>query len=153
MADEAPTLALAISRPERLSPHWRKHFLEKLAATSDVTTSAQSVGASHSMIYRALASEADFAAGWKAALEQGYRELEMELLRRLRSGDMSAQANAKFDFANAIRFLSFHREKATSKQSQDRFVSPAEVRASIDRKIEDIKLRSEQFKQTDRCSS
>jgi hypothetical protein len=65
----------------------------------------------------------------------------MEVLRRLRQGDFKASETERYDFANAIRLLVAHRDMAAGPQSRIREVSAAEVRASIDRKIEDIRRR------------
>ena len=54
---------------------------------------------------------------------------------------MVIRPSLKFDFANAIRLLAAHRDNAARGASEVRDVSPAEVRASIDRKIEDIRRR------------
>ncbi|MEM7667075.1 MAG: hypothetical protein AAF250_14550, partial [Pseudomonadota bacterium] len=49
--------------------------------------------------------------------------------------------DAKYDFANAIRLLNAHRDNAARAQAQQRNVSAAEVRASIDRKIAAIRTQ------------
>ncbi|HSJ79522.1 MAG TPA: hypothetical protein VK913_12370 [Erythrobacter sp.] len=61
--------------------------------------------------------------------------------RRLREGDFKTGDGEKFDFANAIRLLAAHRDSASTGQSRELDVSAAEVRASIDRKIEEIRRR------------
>ena len=67
--------------------------------------------------------------------------LEMEVLRRLREGDMMTESKDKYDFANAIRLLAVHRDNAARAEAVERNVSAAEVRASIDRKVEAIRER------------
>jgi len=121
--------------------HWRTRFLDRLAESSNVTRSAEHAGIEISRAYRLRRAEPDFARQWQTALAEGYSHLEMEVLRRLREGDFKTADGEKFDFANAIRLLAAHRDSAASGQSHGRDVSPAEVRASIDRKIEEIRRR------------
>lgn len=63
------------------------------------------------------------------------------MVRRLRHGDPSTADAGRYDFANAIRLLAAHRDTASQAMAQQRNVSAAEVRASIDRKVEEIRLR------------
>lgn len=65
----------------------------------------------------------------------------MDVVRHLREGDARTADDGKFDFANAIRLLAAHRNTAARGPCEVQDVSAAEVRASIDRKIEDIRKR------------
>ncbi len=78
---------------------------------------------------------------------EGYAHLEMEVLRRLRAGDNTTESKEKYDFANAIRLLNAHRENAARAQAEQRNVGAAEIRASIDRKVESIRLQIQREKQ------
>ena len=133
---------------EVLTRHWQKHFLDHLAETSNVTRSAKLAGINPSRAYLVRRQDADFARAWLAALREGYMHLEMEVLRRLREGDMTTEGNDKYDFANAIRLLAAHRDNAARAEADERNVSAAEVRASIDRKVEAIreKVRREKLR-------
>lgn len=121
--------------------HWRSRFIERLAETSSIAAAAAHAGVSVARACRTRRDEPEFARQWLGALAEGYLHLEMELLRRLREGDFKAGEAERYDFANAIRLLAAHRDGAVAVQSRVREVSAAEVRASIDRKIEDIKRR------------
>ncbi|KPF63013.1 hypothetical protein [Porphyrobacter sp. AAP60] len=121
--------------------HWRNRFLDHLAESSNVTRSAEHAGIEVSRVYRLRRAQPDFAHQWQTALCEGYSHLEMEVLRRLREGDFKTGDGEKFDFANAIRLLAAHRDTASTGQSREPDVSAAEVRASIDRKIEEIRRR------------
>jgi hypothetical protein len=132
--------------------NWRQLFIDHLAATSNVAAAAAYAGVTLSRAYRARRTEAVFARLWLAALAEGYLHLEMELVRRLREGDCLWNDGQKFDFANAIRLLAAHKGTAGNGQMLERDVSPAEVRAAIDRKIEDIRRRMERAKQADEAS-
>lgn len=124
-----------------INNNWRRLFLDHLAESSNVTASAQKAGISPSRAYKVRREEEDFARAWLAALGEGYLHLEMEVVRRLRDGDVKTADDGKFDFANAIRLLAAHRDTAARGASDVRDVSAEEVRASIDRKIEDIRRR------------
>ena len=134
-------------RHRRCGARWREHFLEYLAETSNISASANRAGVPTSRLYRERRQDPQFARDWLAALAEGYLLLEMEVLRRLREGDQQALAGERYDFANALRLLSAHRDTAAHAQAQQRNVSAAEVRASIDRKVEAIRQRLEQEKQ------
>ncbi|GAA0759177.1 hypothetical protein FHS52_000792 [Erythromicrobium ramosum] len=126
---------------KRVNNHWRVLFLDHLAESSNVTESAAKAGISVSRAYKVRREEPAFATLWLAALWEGYTHLEMEVVRRLRQGDHSTLDAGRYDFANAIRLLAAHRDTASQAMAQQRNVSAAEVRASIDRKVEEIRLR------------
>lgn len=129
-----------------LTRHWQKHFLDHLAQSSNVTESAKVAGINPSRAYLVRRQDAAFARQWLAALWEGYLHLEMEVLRRLREGDNSAGEKDKYDFANAIRLLNAHRDNAARAQAEHRNVSAAEIRASIDKKVETIRLEVQREK-------
>ena len=131
----------------RINRHWRGLFLDLLAETSNVSDSARRAGINPSRAYKVRREEPEFARQWLAALAEGYAHLEMEVLRRLREGDNSAENNGKYDFANAIRLLNAHRETASQANADQNKVSAAEVRASIDRKVEAIRAQIKRDKQ------
>lgn len=124
-----------------LNPRWRSLFLESLAESSNVSQSARRAGIDPARAYRARRQEPQFAEQWLAALWEGYVHLEMEVLRRLREGDQKAKDAQRYDFANAIRLLAAHRSTALEAGARNRDISAAEVRASIDRKVDEIKRR------------
>ena len=57
-------------------------FLDSLAASCNVTASAQAAGFTTFSIYRQRRRDPAFALRWQAALEQGYARIEMALVRR-----------------------------------------------------------------------
>lgn len=140
MADEGEA---SDCKQRRGGSRWREHFLEYLAETSNISKSAAHAGVSTARLYRERRHNPQFAADWLAALAEGYVQLEMEVLRRLREGDQKAKEGDRYDFANALRLLAAHRETAAHAHAQQRNVSAAEVRASIDRKVEAIRQRLE----------
>ncbi len=140
MADPVPARS---SRSDTTTPgrHWRKRFLETLVVTSNVALAADAACVTSARAHHARRAEPDFARAWQAAMADGYINLELEVIRRLREGDVMTANGDRFDFANAIRLLATQRETQTRGAGQVRDVSAAEVRASIDRKIEDIRRR------------
>lgn len=122
-----------------LNRHWRGLFLDYLAESSNVSLSARNAGISVSRAYKVRRAEPEFARQWLDALYEGYLHLEMEVLRRLREGDQQTRNSDKYDFANAIRLLAAHRDNAARAQASQRNVSAAQVRASIDRKVQAIR--------------
>lgn len=127
------------ARPGR---HWRKRFLESLAATSSLARAAEAARVCPARAHETRRNEPEFARAWQAAVVESYLNLELEVIRRLREGDLKTPDGEKFDFANAIRLIAAHRDgERRSGQNQVHDVSIAEVRASIDRRIEDIRRR------------
>jgi hypothetical protein len=124
-----------------INNNWRMLFLDHLAESSNITESAAKAGISPSRAYKVRRQEPEFARLWLAALWEGYTHLEMEVVRRLRHGDHSTTDAGRYDFSNAVRLLAAHRDTASQAMAQQRNVSAAEVRASIDRKVEEIRLR------------
>lgn len=137
-------LTLASTRPPRkrkADRHWRTRFLHHLAQSSDVAGAAAIAGVDTDRVCQLRRADTEFARQWQDALAESYLHLEMELVRRLREGQFLAEDGQKFDFANAIRLLAAHRDGASGNHNPVHHVSAAEVRASIDRKIEDIRRR------------
>lgn len=129
--------------PQLRDRHWRSRFLDTLVTTSDVARAAAAAGMTLSHAYRLRRTEPEFSRQWQAALEDGYLHLELELVRRLREGDFKTADGEKYDVTNAIRLLASQRggNSKGHTPTPERNVSAAEVRASIDRKIEDIRRR------------
>lgn len=136
-----------VGEKDVLTRHWQKDFLDHLAESSNITQSAKVAGINPSRAYMVRRQDAEFARKWLFALAEGYLHLELEVLRRLREGDVQTASKDKYDFANAIRLLGAHRDNAARAQAEQRNVSAAEVRASIDRKVEAIR---EQFQREKR---
>ena len=114
---------------------WWQAFLVALAETSNVSAAARHVNVPASEAYAARRTDRAFAAAWQAALYEGYLNLEMEVLGHLRDPD----PERKMDVANALRLLGAHRETAAREGAKRSHVSAAEVRASIDRKVEALR--------------
>lgn len=121
-----------------LGKHWRGDFLQALAQTSNVTAAAAAVGACTGRVYKARRLEPDFAAAWRAALFEGYQNLEMEVLGYLRAPDPAR----KLDIPGAIRLLTLHREEAARERSFADNRNEQEVLDSIDAMIDEMRGRT-----------
>lgn len=116
----------------KLNRHWRTYFLQALAATSNVTKSAEAAGVDASRAYKARRESPGFAADWRAALQEGYEHLEMEVLAYLRGTD----ASRKLDVANAIRLLAAHRRTVAEMRAARDDTDEQAVLDSIDALID-----------------
>lgn len=130
-------------KPARPAPsaivrtHWRTHFLQELAVTSNVSASAALAGVSASRAYKARRENPEFAARWRAALHEGYEHLEMEVLAYLRG----TQPERKIDVANAIRLLAAHRETVARQRALEEDGDEQAVLDSIDAMIDQMRQR------------
>ncbi|MFZ5745453.1 MAG: hypothetical protein ACOY7T_13340 [Pseudomonadota bacterium] len=111
---DKPKSGAAPLRKLRLTD-WSRLFLAELAATSNVSAAARKAGVCTSTAYEARRQSAEFNRAWQQALCEGYDLLEMDLLRRLREGEVKPAAGAKrgvrtYDNAAALRLLAAHRE-------------------------------------------
>ena len=145
---QAKTRIRTPAKRRRAHPRWRDVFLEELAQTSNVAAAARVAGVDVSTVYRARRSEGEFLRRWHDALAEGYDNLEMELVRRLRSGELDGggkgtggTAKRKFDNAIAARLLAAHRENVTRQRGRRAFEDEDAVIASINARLETIRQR------------
>ena len=132
-----PTLRAAEGK-EKLNKHWRTYFLAALIETSNVKASAEQAGISPSRAYRVRREDPDFAAQWRAALCEGYENLEMDLLGYLRN----PVADHKLDVPNGIRLLTLHRQFVAQHRALTDDRSEQEVLDSIDAMIDEMRERA-----------
>ena len=130
----------------RTKRNWQQPFLAALADTSNVAAAARAARIDTSTAYQLRRQNTDFNREWQIALCEGYDNLEMELLHRLRTGEVKPLPGAKrsarsYDNATAFRLLTVHRESAVRERSVRELVSAADIRMSIDRKVEELRLR------------
>ena len=125
---------------------WSKVFLAELAAQSNVTAAARKAGVPTSTAYDARRSNAEFNRAWQRALCEGYDNLEMELLHRLRSGEIKPASGAKrgaraFDNATAFRLLGAHRDSAARQRAIRDDEDADTIILQINAKIEAMRQR------------
>ena len=150
MTQPNPSRGVALVRAGAACParNWKRAFLEALAETSNVARAARLADVPSSTVYDLRRRSRDFARQWQAALCEGYDNLEMELLGRLREGEIRRAAGAKigvrtFDNATAYRLLMVHREARAKEHAGRANVTAAEVRASIERKLAALRAQVE----------
>ena len=132
------------ARAKPATPDWKPPFLAALAETSNVARAARNAGVQTSTVYETRRRSREFARKWQAALCEGYDNLEVELLCRLREGEIKRAPGAKtgvrtFDNGTAFRLLMVHREAVARERASKANVSAAEVCASIERKVAALK--------------
>ena len=118
--------------------HWRVYFLEHLVQTSNVRAAAAYARVAPSRAYRTRKQDAGFARAWDAALAEGYRDLEMDLLAYLRN----PSPDHKMDVASAIRLLSLHRQAVVQSRAEENEQSEQDVLDSIDAMIDEMRQRA-----------
>ncbi len=114
---------------------WKDAFLSALADSSNIKKAAQEANIPVSTVYRERSKNPAFAQSWQAALFEGYTNLEMEVLGHLRDPDPARP----MDITNALRLLAAHRDSFAREHAQRQNVTAAEVRASIERKVEKLR--------------
>lgn len=109
------------ARPRSLGV-WSRAFLAALAESCNLAQAARLAGITTTLAYDTRRNNAGFARKWQAALCEGYDNLELELLHRLRNGEVKPDAASKtkarsFDNADALRLLAAHREAAARQRA------------------------------------
>ena len=138
--------ALQPKRGPAATAEWTKIFLAALADTSNVAAAARKAGIDTSTAYHRRRHDHDFNRQWQVALCEGYDNLEMDLLYRLRTGELkpapgTKRASRTYDNATGLRLLAAHRETAVRERAMREHVSAEDIRASIDRKVEELRKR------------
>lgn len=121
----------------KLSNRWREPFFAKLGETSNVAAACTHAGVTRAAVYDLRRRDRRFYDRWMEALAAGYDNLEMELLHHLRTGD--TPGGPKFNPLAAMRVLQQHRETVTREKARRSNVDAVTVRASIDRKIAEMR--------------
>lgn len=121
-----------------IDKHWRLYFFAALAETSNVTAAAAAAKVHPSRPYKVRRMEPAFARQWQTALLEGYQNLELEVLHRLRFGE-ARDGEVRFDNANALRLLGLHRENVARERAMRENEDVSVVRAAIDAKLEQLR--------------
>ena len=139
---------------ERRAAPWIDTFLAKLAETSNVAGSARTAKVDTGTAYRLKREDAAFRARWQQALCEGYDALEMDLLRRLREGELEApkaggkRRARKYDNATAFRILEAHRTAVAKARAEAEMRDEDAVYAAIDAKLDAMREREKALKET-----
>ena len=138
------------ARPAVAKPsfaRWSKVFLAELATSSNITASAKKAKVPVASVYETRRRNPDFFRAWQQALCEGYDHLEMELLLRLRTGEIKRAAGAKlgvrtYENAVALRQLAAHKDSVARQRAIRDNESAAEVVASINAKLDLMRQRA-----------
>jgi shikimate kinase len=145
MARSSSSAGSKAARPRSLGV-WSRAFLSALAESCNVAEAARKAGITTTLAYDTRRNNAAFARKWQAALCEGYDNLEMELLHRLRSGELKPTPARKtalrsFDNANALRLLAAHREAAARQRAIRDNDDAAAVLEGLNTKLERMRER------------
>ena len=144
--------SLTSARRASAKAKWVRVFLAELAATSNVSAAARKAKVDTWAVYQLRRDDAEFRRHWQAALLEGYDNLELDLLGRLRSGEIKPAAGAKkgvraFDNALALRLLMAHRDSVArvraSRDNEDADAILASLNAKLDRMREQAQRGAE----------
>ena len=127
--------------------NWKTIFIDQLAETSNVKAACELASVSQSLVYKTRRHDAEFARQWYAALAEGYDNLEMELLGRLRDGRLEDidedGTKRKFDIGTAFRCLAAHRETVAKERGRQTLEDEVATMKSINAKIDDLRAKEE----------
>jgi hypothetical protein len=126
---------------------WSAPFLKELAATSNVSASARKAGVTTTTVYDTRRTNAEFNRKWQQALCEGYELLEMDLLLRMRTGEVKPAPGAKrgvrsFDNAVALRLLGAHKELVSRQRAVRDSEDSEAILLSINAKLERMRQRA-----------
>ena len=121
--------------------NWRDLFLAKLAETSNITVACKAARIDTSQAYKERRDKPDVRTAWRGALLEGYENLELETLCRLRHGELRNDER-KFDIANALRLLKVHAEEVARERARREDRDEQDVLDSLDRMIESMRERA-----------
>lgn len=136
--------------PGRNTPAWREPFLAALAESSNIAAAARTAKVPKSTIYKLRREDADFRSAWFDALCEGYDNLEMSLLYRLRMGELEGsktKSRRKYDNATAFRLLAAHREAVSHQKALRLDEDEDAVLASINAKLDAMRAREKAAQQ------
>lgn len=135
------------TRQKGAIPDWAGPFLAELAATSNVSAAARKAGLQTTApAYELRKTSATFSRMWDEALCEGYDLLELELLKRLREGEVKPARDARrgvrsFDNATALRLLVAHRQSVARQRALRDNVDTEAILAGINARLEGVKRR------------
>ena len=134
--------AAASAEENKLNRHWRGKFIAALAETSNVAAAAKAAGVAPGRPYKVRRMEPEFARQWQDALCEGYENLELEVLHRLRFGEGGeAAAGRRFDNGAAVRQLALHHETVSRLRAIRDQEDADAVRASIDTRLAGLRAQ------------
>jgi hypothetical protein len=124
-------------------------FLKNLAISSHVANSAAAAGVGVSTVYSWRERDPEFFREWMRALAAGYELLEMDLLDRARNGvekpvfheGKQVATVRQYHDGIGVKLLLAHKQMVALVRAVEGQVNPEEVRASLDRKLADMRAK------------
>lgn len=124
-----------------------KTFRNALAEPWNVKAACGLARISEAAVYKKRREGADFARRWFEALAEGYDNLEMDLLSRLREGRLEDVdddgTKRKFDIGTAFRCLIAHRETVNREKNRKTLADDVVTLKSINAKIDEHRAKEE----------
>jgi len=148
MTQAAPPPGERVRR--RTTGKWQHVFLAALARTSNVAAAADEAEIDTGNAYKLRRTDPVFARRWYEALCEGYDNLEMDLLYRMRAGEPvnglaasggEAEERRKFDNSVALRLLAAHRATVGRERGRNDYAYEEDILASINAKLERMRQR------------
>jgi hypothetical protein len=126
---------------------WSPAFLTELAATSNVSAAARKARVPTALVYATRRTNPEFNRKWQQALCEGYELLEMDLLLRMRSGELKPPVGARraartFDNAIALRLLGAHKDSVSRQRATRDYEDSEAILLSINAKLERTRQRA-----------
>ena len=124
-------------------------FLKELAISSHVANSAAAANVAVSTVYLWRERDPEFFRAWMRSLAAGYELLEMDMLERARNGvekpvfhdGKEISTVRHYNDGIGVKLLMAHRQMVALTRAMENDISPEEVRASLDRKLADMRAR------------
>jgi len=113
-------------------------FMDHLAATGDIKASARLIGIDAAQAYYRQRTCPAFAEAWDAAIEAGYRTVEVKLIGHvLAEGDPAASEDgiSHFDWEQALRLMAVRDRRAAGKVARGGPARQVATRDETDRQI------------------
>ncbi|QIL02926.1 hypothetical protein G7078_09130 [Sphingomonas sinipercae] len=126
-------------------------FVATLAATCNVTLSAEAAGISVRHAYKLRNKDAAFRAGWLEAMGTAYSRLELVLLDRAFNGTekvvprKDGGTDRMLEYSNqlGLQLLKMHRDTALASAPENEPADIDEIRERLFRKLERLRKREE----------
>lgn len=125
--------------------NWPDIFINELAKTSNVKAAALAASVNQSCVYKKRRDDPLFARRLFEALAEGYDNLEMDLLWRLRTGQLEDTdpdgTKRKFDISASFRCLIAHRDNVAREKGRKTLVDEVATIQSINAKIDVLRAK------------
>lgn len=98
-------------KPRAWTKRRRMRFLEALAESCNVTKAALAAGVDRSSAYDLKDRDPEFMRGWRQALERAHGELEWDMLKRAKDGDVRTELTLDPETRKPIKIKVTHERR------------------------------------------